>query len=202
MKKSHAKERFQYFSWKHISFMVITGLISFGLGSFMTSLALDSNEQTLAFYAILSTFIIIGLLLLLLPKIMPKVMQIILFAFVPAVCFYLLECCTHIPQDTMEFDAVILNLIFYYLIAFTIVLITGRMQVATYALVLISAITGLANYFVILFRSIPILPWDFFSLSTAASVAGDYEYTVTFPVLYITLGFLLLFLLINIGSYN
>lgn len=122
-------------------------------------------------------------------------MQVILFAFVPAICFYLLELCTHIPQDTMEVDAVILNLVFYYLIAFTIVLVTGRMRLATYALVLISAITGLANYFVILFRSIPILPWDFFSLGTAASVAGDYEYTVTFKILYITLGFLLLFLL-------
>lgn len=195
MKKSCFKHVPNYFSWKHILFIISTGVIAFGLGTFMTYLALASNEATPTFWNILIIFFAAGLLLLLIPKQMPKTMQIILFAFVPTICFYLLERCTHIPLETMSLDAVILNLVFYYLIAFTIVLITGSMKIATYVLVLISSITGLANYFVILFRSIPILPWDFFSLSTAVSVAGDYEYTVTFPVLYITLGFLLLFLL-------
>lgn len=174
---------------------IVTGFIAFALGIFMTNLALQSNEATTEFWNIVILFAIGGGLLLFLQKKLPIIIQVVLFALIPAICFYLLELCTHIPQDTMEVDAVILNLIFYYLVAFTIVLVTGRMQIATYFIVLISAITGLANYFVILFRSIPILPWDFFSIKTAASVAGDYEYTVTFKILYITLGFLLLFLL-------
>ena len=39
-------------------------------------------------------------------------------------------------------------------------------------------IYGLINYFVLDFRSVPIQPWDLFSIGTAASVANNYEYVL------------------------
>lgn len=54
---------------------------------------------------------------------------------------------------------------------------------------------GLVNYFVVQFRSIPILPWDIFSLKTAASVADNYKYHLDKNAVLVLLGFLALFLL-------
>ena len=38
---------------------------------------------------------------------------------------------------------------------------------------------GLANYFVLMFRSSPILPWDLFSVGVAATVADNFEYKLS-----------------------
>lgn len=177
------------------SFRLIKGLIITALTVFVVHLALQSNDATPLFWSITAAFALIGLVLLLFHWQLPAILEGIVFCLLPAACFYLLERCTHIPEETMKLDAVILNLIFYYLTAFLLLIVTGRTKVTSYILIAGSAITGLANYFVILFRSIPIMPWDFYSIKTAASVAGDYEYTITFPVLYIIYGFLLLLLL-------
>ncbi len=174
---------------------LIKGAAVLGLAAAAVWLALQSNETTPLFWAVTALFAGCSLALLLLRFRIPAAAEGILLALLPAVCFYLLERCTHIPEDTMKWDAVILNLIFYYLTAMLLLLVTGRAKVCAYVLIAGSALTGLANYFVILFRSIPILPWDFYSIGTAASVAGDYEYTVTFPLLFIIYGFLTLFLL-------
>ena len=51
---------------------------------------------------------------------------------------------------------------------------------------------GLVNYFVLNFRSVPIQPWDLFSIRTAASVADNYEYTLDKQAVLVILGFLIL----------
>ena len=48
------------------------------------------------------------------------------------------------------------------------------------------------NYFVLNFRSVPIQPWDLFSIRTAASVADNYEYTLDKQAVLVILGFLIL----------
>ena len=50
----------------------------------------------------------------------------------------------------------------------------------------------LVNYFVLNFRSVPIQPWDLFSIRTAASVADNYEYTLDKQAVLVILGFLIL----------
>ena len=40
-------------------------------------------------------------------------------------------------------------------------------------------VVGLANYYVLNFRSAPIMPWDIYSISTAASVAGNFNYELS-----------------------
>lgn len=54
---------------------------------------------------------------------------------------------------------------------------------------------GLANYYVYTFRSLPLVPWDLLSAGTAASVAGNYDFTPTARVVCVVLGFLAVFVL-------
>ena len=46
-------------------------------------------------------------------------------------------------------------------------------------------IFGLVNYYVVSFRSSPVVPWDFYSLGTAASVADNYNLDVPFRLLFV-----------------
>lgn len=41
---------------------------------------------------------------------------------------------------------------------------------------------GIATYYTIQFRGIPVLPWDLKSLNTAAAVIGTYEFEITYPI--------------------
>ena len=72
--------------------------------------------------------------------------------------------------------------------------LTGRIKLAMHIETVFFGIIGLANYYVIDFRSAPIMPWDIFSLKTAASVANNYKYTVKKETVFVVLGFVLLFL--------
>ena len=51
-------------------------------------------------------------------------------------------------------------------------------------------IFGLVNYYVVSFRSSPIVPWDLYSMGTAASVAANYNLDVPFRLLFVIFGFL------------
>ena len=68
----------------------------------------------------------------------------------------------------------------------------GRLHIALLLETVVFMLYGLANYFVISFRSQPILPWDFFSIRTAASVAGDFTYTIDRQAAIVLAGFLVL----------
>jgi phosphoglycerol transferase MdoB-like AlkP superfamily enzyme len=56
-------------------------------------------------------------------------------------------------------------------------------------------IIGLANYYVLEFRSAPIMPWDIYSISTAASVAGNFKYTLEKQAIFVIIGFIILIVL-------
>jgi phosphoglycerol transferase MdoB-like AlkP superfamily enzyme len=56
-------------------------------------------------------------------------------------------------------------------------------------------LVGLANYYVIEFRSTPIMPWDIYSIGTAASVAGNFKYTLEIQTLGVIAGFIILIVL-------
>ncbi|MBQ8640201.1 MAG: sulfatase-like hydrolase/transferase [Lachnospiraceae bacterium] len=101
----------------------------------------------------------------------------LLFALaVPALTFVLLESFTH-ELTTFEGNAVRLNLILYYLFYALIFFISGRIWLTCVVVTSLLMICGIANYFVLLFRSAPIVPWDFYSISTAMSVAGQQQFT-------------------------
>ena len=128
-------------------------------------------------------------------KIRESRLSLIMLFIAPAVTFYLLEWYTHNPFETMKATPQVLNLIMFELLALLLFAVFGRLHVALMTETLFFGIYGLANYFVLNFRSVPIQPWDLLSIGTAASVAGNYEYTLDRQALLVVLGFILLLIL-------
>ena len=128
-------------------------------------------------------------------KIRESRLSLIMLFIAPAVTFYLLEWYTHNPFETMKATPQVLNLIMFELLALLLFAVFGKLHVALMTETLFFGIYGLANYFVLNFRSVPIQPWDLLSIGTAASVAGNYEYTLDRQALLVVLGFILLLIL-------
>lgn len=102
----------------------------------------------------------------------------ILFALViPVGCFYTFETLTH-QMSTMIELAKRLNIAFYYWLFLFVFFIAGRTSISMAICVSAIAAIGVGNYFVVMFRSNPILPWDIYSFETAMSVADNYVFSV------------------------
>ena len=102
----------------------------------------------------------------------------ILFALViPLGCFYTFETLTH-QMSTMIELAKRLNIAFYYWLFLFVFFIAGRTSISMAICVSAIAIIGVGNYFVVMFRSNPIVPWDIYSFETAMSVEDNYVFSV------------------------
>ena len=113
-----------------------------------------------------------------LQKIQDRPISLIMLVIAPIATFYLLEWYTHDPSKTMATTPQVLNIILFVLIGLILFAAIGRLHVALMTETLFFCIYGLINYFVLDFRSVPIQPWDLFSIGTAASVANNYEYVL------------------------
>ncbi len=113
----------------------------------------------------------------------------------PVATFYLFDLYTHNPFVDMRPQVQILNVIFYELTAILCTGIFGRIRTALMVQSSAFMVIGLANYYVLKFRSAPIMPWDIYSLSTAASVADNFDYTPKKDTLLVLAGFLILLFL-------
>ncbi len=103
----------------------------------------------------------------------------VMLFFSPVAAFYGLEWMTHNPWEVMTLRVQLWNILFYEMVYFLLFFLTRRSRTAVIGGSLFFLIVGLINYFVVDFRSSPLVPWDIFSLRTAASVAGNYEYHIT-----------------------
>lgn len=130
-----------------------------------------------------------------LKKIKESRLNLILLLLYPIVTFYLLEWFTHNPWKTMKATPQVLNIIMFELIALLLFALFGRLHAALMTETLFFFLYGLVNYFVLNFRSVPIQPWDLFSISTAASVADNYDYTLDKQAFLVVIGFLILLVL-------
>ena len=73
-----------------------------------------------------------------------------------------------------------LNIIFYYLaFLFLLMLFRRCSPLAVLCGTLLSCFCGTVNCVAWEYRSLPVLPWDLYSASTALSVAAEYEFTFT-----------------------
>ncbi|RKJ40531.1 LTA synthase family protein [Acutalibacter sp. 1XD8-33] len=82
------------------------------------------------------------------------------------------------------------NYLCYLLLFTTAYALTRRLWVAVAIGGAASITFGIANYFVVQFRGMPILPWDFQSFSTALTVSGGYEYVPTRKMAVAVMGYL------------
>ncbi len=120
--------------------------------------------------------------------------NILLTILAPVITFYLFEFITHNPFKTLIADAHTLNIVLFELLALFFVAIFGRLRRALMTVTGFFLIVGIANYFVLQFRSAPIMPWDIFSIKTAASVADNFKYTMEKDALLACLGLVALLL--------
>lgn len=122
-------------------------------------------------------------------------LSLLMLVLAPIVTFYLLEWYTHNPFETMQAVPQFLNIILFELTALLLFVLTGKLHLALMTETLFFCIYGLVNYFVLNFRSVPIQPWDLFSIKTAASVADNYQYVLDRQAILTLFGFLLLLVL-------
>ena len=107
----------------------------------------------------------------------------------PVAMYYLMEA-FHMNAFIMtRWRAQLLNIVFFELLMLVLFLVTGRLRIALIAETVLVLAAGLANYYVLSFRSNPIVPWDIFSIRTAASVAGEYDYALGARQVLTLLGF-------------
>lgn len=129
------------------------------------------------------------------PKIIWCLRNLIPMILFPIANFYLFEWYTHNPWETMKVPIQLLNIYFFELLMALFLFVFGRLKWSLRLQSIFFMIIGLANYYVISFRSAPIMPWDIYSIGTAMSVANNFKYTVEKETVFVLIGFLLLIIL-------
>lgn len=114
----------------------------------------------------------------------------IILVLYPVILFYVTAYMTYDPFVRTRWKAQILNLILFELLVMLLLAVTGSAVAALRIEIILALLISVANYYVISFRSAPIVPWDILSIGTAASVAGGYSYAL--PKRQILLIFLML----------
>ena len=108
----------------------------------------------------------------------------------PVITFYLMEAYTHNPFEEVRPWAQFFNILLFELLAWIFVSVTGKIQSGLRIELVTAMIYGIANVYVVRFRTNPIVPWDIFSWKTAASVASNYDFKPDIRMIVVTLAFL------------
>ena len=127
-------------------------------------------------------------------KIMWYVRNIIPMLLFPIANFYLFEWYTHNPWETMKVPIQFLNIYFFELLMAAFLFLFGNLKWSLRLQSIFFMVIGLANYYIISFRSAPIMPWDIYSIGTALSVADNFKYTIEKQTVFVLIGFVLLIL--------
>lgn len=133
-------------------------------------------------------------------KILHSLSRVLPWVIFPCVSFYLMETFHHNPFENMNGYVQTLNIIIFVAIALLLWMVTGSRKWALRMESVIALIIGLADYYVIEFRGVPILPWDIYSIKTAASVSADYSYALDSTAVWSVLAFVGLIVLESIGK--
>lgn len=131
-----------------------------------------------------------------------KIKNIVTAFLSPILTFYLFEFLTHNPFKTMLMPAQILNIILFEILMLVLLALFGRLRTALMLQTSFFLLAGVANYFVLQFRSAPIMPWDIFSIKTAVSVADNFKYTMGKQTIFALIGLLLILVLIFFLTSN
>ncbi|MDD6326805.1 MAG: LTA synthase family protein [Lachnospiraceae bacterium] len=123
-----------------------------------------------------------------------KILSAVLYLLLPLAVVCALENYTHVITDLAPL-ILVLNLLFFYVLYGLLAALTGSVSMGFKLATLVPMLFGLTNYFVVSFRGSPIVPWDLLSLGTAASVADNYEFVLSWKAFYSILAFIWMILL-------
>lgn len=149
-------------------------LLCFGI---LIGMAWYYSEFSAKDCAILAGICVLTLAIYMIDMPVHPVIRILFALVIPLGCFYMFETLTH-QMSTMIELAKRLNIAFYYWLFLFVFFIAGRTSISMAICVSVIAIIGVGNYFVVMFRSNPIVPWDIYSFETAMSVADNYVFSV------------------------
>ena len=149
-------------------------LLCFGI---LIGMAWYYSEFSAKDCAILAGICVLTLAIYMIDMQVHPVIRILFALVIPLGCFYTFETLTH-QMSTMIELAKRLNIAFYYWLFLFVFFIAGRTSISMAICVAAIAIIGVGNYFVVMFRSNPIVPWDIYSFETAMSVADNYVFSV------------------------
>lgn len=149
-------------------------LLCFGI---LIGMAWYYSEFSAKDCAILAGICVLTLAIYMIDMPVHPVIRILFALVIPLGCFYTFETLTH-QMSTMIELAKRLNIAFYYWLFLFVFFIAGRTSISMAICVSAIAIIGVGNYFVVMFRSNPIVPWDIYSFETAMGVADNYVFSV------------------------
>ena len=149
-------------------------LLCFGI---LIGMAWYYSEFSAKDCAILAGICVLTLAIYMIDMPVHPVIRILFALVIPLGCFYTFETLTH-QMSTMIELAKRLNIAFYYWLFLFVFFIAGRTSISMAICVSVIAVIGVGNYFVVMFRSNPIVPWDIYSFETAMSVADNYVFSV------------------------
>ena len=149
-------------------------LLCFGI---LIGMAWYYSEFSAKDCAILAGICVLTLAIYMIDMPVHPVIRILFALVIPLGCFYTFETLTH-QMSTMIELAKRLNIAFYYWLFLFVFFIAGRTSISMAICVSAIAIIGVGNYFVVMFRSNPIVPWDIYSFETAMSVSDNYVFSV------------------------
>ena len=118
-----------------------------------------------------------------------KILSAMLYLLLPLAVVCALENYTHVITDLAPL-ILVLNLLFFYVLYGLLTALTGSVRMGFRLATLVPMLFGLTNYFVVSFRGSPIVPWDLLSFGTAASVADNYEFVLSWKAFYSVLAFI------------
>lgn len=144
------------------------------------------NNNCISFQVTSTLIILIGSLVLLYGdklfspiKAYVQYIYIVLLIITPILMFFILEVSSNPYIKDMSNISIFINILIMLLIEIIVLNIFSNRIYGFYILYFGALLIGIANYFVIKFRSSPIMPTDIFAIRTALSVSTGYRYDLT-----------------------
>lgn len=124
---------------------------------------------------------------------MGKKWKQLVLLLMPIVIFYLLEAFEHNAFAEVRGLAQFFNILLLEFLVWILYFLIGNGKIALRIVLGVVYLFGLTNHYIMEFRSTPFVPWDFFSVKTGMSVAAKYDFTPGARVIWVSIGFILLF---------
>ncbi len=126
-----------------------------------------------------------------------KLLSCLILLLTPVLIFYFTEFYLRNPFETMKTETQFLNIIFFELFMLLGLFFFKQGKIALRLELILFTMVGLMNYYVLKFRSAPVMPWDIFSIRTAASVADNYDYSLNSKIILLLLLSIVIFSLVS-----
>ncbi len=107
-----------------------------------------------------------------------KLSYLYLFFVSPAIGFIIMEILNLSTFDSIDIDFIFINFLLYEIIHVFFYILFRKIKLTSTVSLMIIYYAAIANYFVISFRGIPIVFSDIYSVKTAFSVSGGYDFNL------------------------